>query len=294
MIWLIGCRGMLGTELARLLEGGGRPWVGSDIECDITDPAALRDFAARQSPDWIVNASAYTNVDKAEDEEPRALAINGGGAGNIAAVAKACGARMIHISTDYVFDGRGARPYQEDDPINPLGAYGRTKAAGEALVRAACPDHIILRTAWLYGRHGKNFVDTMLKLMAERATLDVVSDQRGTPTWTHTLADVIVRVIAHGGVQPGAYHVTDEGETTWHGFAVEIQRAAAARGLIPGGCDVRPILSSQYPSKTPRPAYSVLSKSRIQSALKFQLPDWRAALAAYLDELSENIPAPLP
>lgn len=286
MIWLIGCRGMLGTELANLLEQEGRPFVGTDIECDITDPAALRAFSALQSLDWIVNASAYTNVDQAEDEEPRARAINADGAGHIAAVAMARGARMIHISTDYVFDGQSARPYLEDDATHPLGAYGRTKAAGEALVRTACPRHLILRTAWLYGRHGKNFVATMLKLMAERATLNVIADQRGTPTWTRTLADVIVRVIAHDGVPPGTYHVTDEGETTWHGFAVEIQRAAVARGLIPSGCDVRPIPASQYPSKTPRPAYSVLSKKRIQDTLDFRLLDWRTALAAYLDELA--------
>lgn len=286
MIWLIGCRGMLGTELAGMLDRQQRPFVGTDIECDITNPAALRDFAARQTPDWIVNASAYTNVDRAEDEEPGARAINAEGAGRIADVAAARGARMIHISTDYVFDGRATRPYLEDDPIRPLGAYGRTKAAGEALVRAACPDHVILRTAWLYGRHGRNFVATMLKLMTERATLKVVSDQRGTPTWTRTLADVIMRVIANGSVPPGTYHVTDEGETTWHGFAVEIQRVAVARGLIPGGCEILPIPASQYPSKAPRPAYSVLSKARIQTALGFQLPDWRSSLASYADELA--------
>ncbi len=285
MIWLIGCRGMLGTELARLLEQQGHSFTGTDIECDITNPAALGAFAARHAPKWIVNASAYTNVDQAENEEPRALAINADGAGHIAAVAMACGARIIHISTDYVFDGRSARPYLEDDSINPLGAYGRTKAAGEALVRAACPHHLILRTAWLYGRHGKNFVATMLKLMAGRTTLNVVADQRGTPTWTHTLADVIARIITTATVPSGTYHVTDEGETTWHGFAVEIQRAAVARGLIPDHCAINPIPASQYPSKTPRPAYSVLSKARIQAALDFRLPDWQSALASHLDEL---------
>jgi len=192
MIWIIGNRGMLGQELAEQLAARGIANVGSDREVSILDPEALRHFAQGVQKDTpikaIVNCAAYTAVDRAEDEAELAHALNAEGPGNIAELARSVGARFLHISTDYVFSGAASQPYREDDPIGPTGVYGRTKAEGETRVREACPDAVIIRTAWLYGKYGPNFVATMLRLMRERTELGVVADQRGTPTWARDLA----------------------------------------------------------------------------------------------------------
>ena len=195
MIWIIGCNGMLGQELTALCKEKHIDYTGTDRECDITDIEALRSYAKGKNPGWIVNCSAYTAVDKAEDEEPIALKINAAGAGNIASIAAECGAKLLHISTDYVFNGKGTHPYREEDPVGPVSAYGRTKLAGETLVEKNCPAHVIIRTAWLYGQHGNNFVHTMLRLFSEKDSLTVVSDQRGTPTWAYDLAQAITHII---------------------------------------------------------------------------------------------------
>jgi dTDP-4-dehydrorhamnose reductase len=284
-VWIVGCRGMLGTELVDVLGQHAVPCTGSDLECDITDPAALDAFAARRPFRWIINCSAYTAVDKAEDDEARAHAINAVGAGNLAALAQRLGARLIHLSTDYVFDGRGVRPYCETDPVCPVSAYGRTKAEGEQRVQDACAQVAILRTAWLYGRHGRNFVGTMLQAMRTRPVLTVVADQRGTPTRTTTLCDVITEIIARGTLTPGIYHVTDEGETSWYEFACAIRACAVALGRVPETCQVEPIVTAQYPTRACRPAYSVLSKRKIASWLGHDLPHWHPNLEAYLRAL---------
>ena len=286
MIWIIGSKGMLGTELGGLLVQAGIPFVASDLDCDITDMAALRDFPIGKGIRWIINCSAYTAVDKAEDDEARARLINATGAGNIAAVASEIGAKMIHISTDYVFDGTASRPYVETDPVCPAGAYGRTKAEGEALVRQHCRQSFILRTAWLYGRHGNNFVFTMLRLMKEKPELGIVADQRGTPTWTVTLCQVILELIRRDADGYGVWHVTDRGETTWHEFAGEIQRLGVAKGLLPAAIPLRPLSTGQYPTKARRPAYSVLSKVKIEQWLGRPLPPWPESLAAFIGQLN--------
>ncbi len=285
MIWIIGSKGMLGTELCGLLSCADLPFVASDLDCDITSLAALRNFAAGKAIDWVVNCSAYTAVDKAEDDEARARLINATGAGNIATVASEIGARLIHISTDYVFDGAASRPYLETDPVCPAGAYGRSKAEGEALVRQLCPQSFILRTAWLYGRHGNNFVFTMLRLMKEKPELGIVADQRGTPTWTITLGGVIVEFIRRPADGYGIWQVTDAGETTWHGFASEIQRLGVARGLLPAAIPLRPLSTGQYPTKARRPAYSVLSKAKVEGWLGRPLPPWQESLAQFISQL---------
>lgn len=284
-VWIVGCKGMLGTELGEVLDRRAVACLGTDIDCDITDPAALSAFVVGRSIRWIVNCSAYTAVDKAEDDEARAYAINANGAGNLAAVAERLGARLIHLSTDYVFDGQAVRPYCETDPVCPISAYGRTKAAGEQVVQNACQQAFILRTAWLYGRHGRNFVNTMLQLMRERQFLTVVSDQRGTPTYSTSLCDVIAEIIVRETLTPGIYHVTDEGETSWYEFACAIRTFAAAMGLIPDTCRVDPITTSQYPTRACRPAHAVLSKRKIEAWLGRDLPLWRDNLAAYLRSL---------
>ena len=283
MIWLMGHKGMLGSELARLLTQAGMPFIGTDVDVDITVPEDLRRFAQGRTVDWIVCAAAYTNVDAAEQNEEHAWAINATGAGNIATVAAAIGAPLIHISTDYVFDGAGTRPYTEDDPVRPLGVYARSKAEGERRVRQVCPRHFILRTAWLYGHDGRNFVTTMLRLMRERERIAVVADQRGSPTWTHTLAAGILRIIQPPSDAFGTYHLTDAGDISWYEFALEIQKQATDRGLVPGRCRIDPIPATQYPSRVPRPAYSVLSKEKWRRQFGVTLPDWRVSLGAFLD-----------
>lgn len=282
MIWIIGNNGMLGKELSALCDSAGIPYVGSDRECDITDVNALRSFAAGKDVKWIVNCSAYTAVDKAEDEETLAYAINATGAGNIAVVASETGAKLIHISTDYVFGGDGSRPYKEDDPVNPTGAYGRTKYAGEECVRKHCPSHIIIRTAWLYGRQGKNFVETMLRLFREKGFAGVVCDQRGTPTWAYDLASAIVFFIKHDFSGYGTYHFTDDGETNWYEFACEIRRIAVEKSIIKDDVRVNSLTTEQFPTRAVRPKYSVLDKTKIKTA-GVEVPDWKKSLARYME-----------
>lgn len=288
MIWIIGDRGMLGTELREALRSVEREFVGSDRECDVTSPEALAGFAAGKAIDWIVNCSAYTAVDKAEDEVELARRLNVEGPANIAALATRLGAKLVHISTDYVFSGEGTAPYEEDEPTDPKGVYGRTKAEGEEAVRRACSRHFILRTAWLYGRHGPNFVYTMLKLMRERDSIGVVADQRGSPTWAADLTAAILRLVDLEAEDFGTYHFTDEGETSWHEFALAIQDLGFQRGLITKRIPIAALTTEQYPTKARRPAYSVLSKTKIREALGCATPDWRASLAAFLDDLARN------
>jgi dTDP-4-dehydrorhamnose reductase len=285
MIWLIGNKGMLGTELSLLFEREGLPFVGTDREVSMLDPEALATFAAGKDFGWIVNCAAYTAVDKAEDEAELCERLNVEGPRNVARVARSIGARMLHISTDYVFDGSGSRPYREDDPLSPIGVYGRTKAAGEDAVRSACAEHIILRTAWLYGEHGNNFVFTMLRLMKERERIGVVADQRGTPTWARDLAAAMRAMVGADRPVYGTYHFTNSGETTWHEFAVEIQRLGLERGLLSRPCEIAALRTDEYPTKAQRPAYSVLSKEKIGRDYGIHPPEWRESLARFLDGL---------
>jgi len=280
MLWLIGNKGMLGTELSNLLSSRGAPFVGTDREVSMLDPAALEAFAAGRGIDRIVNCAAYTAVDKAEIEEELARRLNADGPENIGRLASAIGARVVHVSTDYVFDGNGKSPYKETDPVNPASAYGRTKAEGEARLALACPDAVIVRTAWLYGKHGPNFVATMLRLMAEKDELGVVMDQRGSPTWAYDLAVALADLASAEDVPSGPYHFTNDGEASWYDFAVEIQRLGRELGILSRDCRVKPLTTAEYGSKTRRPAYSVLSKDRIK-ALGIPVPGWKESLRKY-------------
>lgn len=285
MIWLIGYKGMLGQELSSILEKKGIEYIGTDRDVDIRNLEVLREYATGKKVEWIVNCSAYTAVDKAEDEEDLARSINAMGAGNIAQIANEISAKMIHISTDYVFKGDGNVPYLESDSVDPQGAYGRTKAEGEFLVASRCPRHFILRTAWLYGKYGPNFVSTMLKLMNERTSISVVADQKGTPTWAFDLATAIILIIKTNYSKFGIYHYTNSGETTWYDFAKEIQTQGRSLGLLLHDCAINPIASNQYPSKVKRPEWSVLSKEKIQKTLDIFPPDWKKSLNSYLIRL---------
>ena len=289
-IWLIGNKGMLGTELSLLLEKSGLPFVSTDREVDITGIEALKAAVAKLAEEhpvkWIINCAAYTAVDKAEDDIEACRRLNTQGAANIAAIASNTGTRLIHISTDYVFDGKGSRPYREDDATAPTGVYGLTKRDGEAAVLENNPRSYIIRTAWLYGRHGNNFVHTMLRLMNERDEVKVVNDQRGSPTWTFDLAAVIltlINTVDSGKEIPfGVYHFTNEGNITWFDFAKEIYMQGREQGRITKDCAVNPCTSAEYPAKVKRPAYSVLDKSKIKSALGISIPAWDESLKEFL------------
>ncbi|MBQ4497585.1 MAG: dTDP-4-dehydrorhamnose reductase [Spirochaetaceae bacterium] len=283
MIWLIGSKGMLGTEIARQLSENKMDFVGTDIDVDITNIDALRSFAKGTRINWIINCAAYTAVDKAESDTELADKLNNIAPGNIAKVAKEAGAKIIHISTDYVFDGTGNTPRTEDMPIAPIGVYGVTKAAGEKSVIANTMEYYILRTAWLYCWHGKNFVYTMIRAMNTHDAVKVVADQKGTPTFAGDLADVILKIIEKGNVPYGIYHCTDLGEITWYDFTVEIKKQGIAAGWITNkDCVVNQCTTDEYPTPAKRPAYSVLDKTKIQKALEITLPQWQDSLNKFL------------
>ena len=286
MIWVIGYKGMLGSEICRQLAENNIQFVRTDVDVDITDFKALLEFARVWSVKWIINCAAYTAVDKAESDVELAKKLNEDGPANIARVADIMGARLIHISTDYVFDGSGDTPRTEDMPVAPIGVYGVTKAAGEKAVMDNCKDYFILRTAWLYGWAGKNFVYTMIRAMNTHDAVKVVNDQKGTPTFAGDLTKVILEIISRGSMIPyGIYHVTDIGEITWWDFTNEIKKQGIETGWINEtgkNCVVNPCTTDEYPTPAKRPAYSVLSKDKIQKALNINLPDWKESLSVFL------------
>jgi dTDP-4-dehydrorhamnose reductase len=288
MVWVIGSGGMLGAELSLALERAGLGRVGSDREVDVTDGAALESFAEGKAIKWMVNCAAYTAVDRAEGEPESCRRLNVDGAAEAAKLAERIGAGLVHISTDYVFDGNGTRPYREGDQTNPAGVYGKTKRDGELEVLRHCKNSYIMRTAWLYGKHGNNFVRSMLRLMSERESVRVVDDQRGSPTWARDLAEAIAGFIqaADGGRKPapGVYHYTNEGDITWREFAQAIYEEGRGLGLITRECAVIPCATEEYPTKARRPAYSVLDKTKIKDALEIKIPDWKDSLIKFLSE----------
>ncbi len=273
--WLVtGAGGMLGRDLVQVLRGHGENVTGlARGDLDVADEDAVRAALRRHRPATVVNCAAWTAVDDAEVHEDDALRVNGRGAANVAAACAAAGARLVHVSTDYVFRGDARRPYAEDDPPTPCTAYGRTKLAGEQAVLGLLPDTgRVVRTAWLYGATGRNFVTTMIRLAGERPTIDVVTDQRGQPTWTVDVADQII-AIAGSPAPAGIYHATSSGETTWFGLARTVFRLL---GAAPDR--VRPAVSSSYPRPARRPAYSVLGHGRHAAAGVQPIGDWHQAL----------------
>ena len=276
---------MLGNELSELFEKTSVPYIGTDREVDITDLNALNVFASyNRQIKCIINCAAYTAVDKAEDDLETCEKVNHLGAKNIAVCSKNIATRLIHISTDYVFDGTGSAPYKEDDKTNPIGVYGKTKKDGETAVQQNNPNSHIIRAAWLYGKHGNNFVSTMIRLMNERFELKVVNDQRGSPTWAYDLAGVIVKLI-NTEKPAGIYHFTNEGNITWFEFAKEIYKQGKEFGLIKNDCSVLPCTSAEFPAKVKRPAYSVLDKGKIKSVLGISIPSWEDSLKECLKSL---------
>lgn len=283
-----GISGQVGQELQQTLINSGSIIAVGRNELDLSEPESIRQIINKIEPDVIINAAAYTAVDKAETELELAKAINGTAPTIMAQEAQKLGATLVHISTDYVFDGQKNTPYLEDDPTNPIGAYGQSKLLGEEGVRQNCTNHIILRTAWVYGSRGHgNFVKTMLRLGAEREKIRVVADQVGTPTWSKDIAVAITQLVAalESGASFGTYHFTNSGVTSWYDFAVAIFEEAKQIGFPIKVERVVPITTADYPTPAKRPAYSVLSNGKIAKTLGNYAPHWRQSLRQMLAEL---------
>jgi len=291
---LLGGNGQVGRELRRSLAPLGelvtstRDGGNADAVADFNAPESLAALITRIAPGVVVNAAAYTAVDKAETDVDAAFRINAEAPAVIARACAASGALLVHYSTDYVFDGSAIRPYREDDATAPLGIYGASKLAGEDAIRASGARHAILRTAWVYAAHGRNFLLTMLRLASEREELRVVADQIGAPTPASWIADATAALISHGVDQPGTWHLTAGGETSWHGFAEAIMDEARALGLIEHKPRVVAIPTSDYPTPAQRPAYSVLDTTRLRRDFSIVPPEWREGLQRTLDELATS------
>ncbi|WKD48803.1 dTDP-4-dehydrorhamnose reductase [Microbulbifer spongiae] len=284
-ILITGEKGQLALELQKCNPDNIELIALGRNELDITSASQVTEAITEYKPEVVINAAAYTAVDKAETEKGQAFAVNASGPENLAKACKAFGTRLIHISTDFVFDGQSSTPYQPQDVVRPLGVYGESKAAGERAVQSLLPGAVILRTAWVYSAHGVNFVNTMLRLMREREQLGVVADQIGTPTSTRTLAGAIYALVNKRDAR-GIYHCTDAGVASWYDFAVAIFEEARQVSLLPLEKTVRiqPIGTTDYPTPAARPAYSVLDKARLMKDLGIELQHWRQTLRWVLKE----------
>lgn len=284
-ILVAGCKGQLGSEITALApKYPGYDFIYTDREeLDITDREEVEDFFSKNLPQFCINAAAYTAVDKAESERELAIKINAEAVGYLAEASRKFGAKFIHISTDYVFDGNATLPYKEDDKTDPVNFYGLTKLMGEELAITNNPDTIIIRTSWVYSSYGSNFVKTMLGLMSEKPSLNVVSDQFGSPTYARDLAEVILDIFQeftnNQNWKKGIYHYSNSGEISWYDFAVAIKDVAAS------SCQVSPIPTSAYPTPAKRPAYSVFDKHKISSSFNIEIKDWRQSLMHCFAEL---------
>ena len=286
-VLITGAGGQVGWELQQTVSTDIEITALHRVELDIADQAAVMSVIKELQPDLVINAAAYTAVDKAEEEVDRAYKVNVDGAANIARAVEDCSARLIHISTDFVFDGTGTKPYLPGDEPKPSGVYGTSKLQGERAVMAETSGRaVILRTAWVYSVHGSNFVQTMLRLMAEREELGVVDDQVGTPTWAKELAKTIWLIAGKTDMQ-GTYHWTDDGKASWYDFALAIQEEAYGLGLLQKTIPIKPIKTEEYPTPARRPAYSVLDKTSTLEALDCKAPHWRESLIKMLIELKE-------
>ncbi len=282
-ILITGSDGQLGWELRRTVPAGIELTACNSAELDITSGPLVNEVVSRLTPEIIINAAAYTAVDRAESEAERAMAVNRDGAANLAAAAADIGAGIIHVSTDFVFDGCHYRPYLPADVPHPAGVYGASKLAGERMVLAECRDSAVIRTAWVYSSHGNNFVKTMLRLMAGRDELKVVADQIGSPTWAGGLAQALWQMAA--AKLTGVYHWTDAGVASWYDFACAIQEEALALGILGRQAVIRPLRTEDYPTPARRPPYSVLDKTCLWEKLGVVAPHWRFNLKKMLAEL---------
>lgn len=280
-VLVTGGNGQLGCSLRRVAMGSEDKYIFTDVaELDITNRKAINDYISENKIDIVVNCAAYTDVERAEEDEPRAHLLNATAAGYLAEAARANNALLIHISTDYVFMGGCCGVLTEESHPQPINAYGRTKLAGEEAVRASGCHHIILRTAWLYSEYGRNFVKTMMRLTLEREEIKVVSDQLGTPTYAVDLARALVQIISERNFREGTYHYTNLGECSWWLFACEIARLAGHNN-----CKVTPCTTEEYPTKARRPMSAVLDKTKFLKTFGIEIPEWRESLKKCINEL---------
>lgn len=296
-ILLTGVSGQVGWELRRTLAPLGKIVAPTSAELNLADPDNIRRIVRDIRPHLIVNPAAYTAVDRAESEAALAMAINGTAPGILAEEAKRMHAMLVHYSTDYVFDGTKPGPYRETDPTNPMSVYGQTKLAGEEAIRAVDVPHLILRTSWVYGTRGRNFVLTILRLANDRHELNVVDDQIGAPTWSRMIAETSALILAHADVPSvsGTYHLTATGTTSWYGVACAIIEEYRARReaanwpvLRLQRQNIAPITTDQYPTAAKRPANSVLDNSKLSRTFGLELPEWRDSLQLALDEAATS------
>nr|WP_311526694.1 dTDP-4-dehydrorhamnose reductase [uncultured Ralstonia sp.] len=289
-----GANGQVGFELRRSLAPLGNVIAIDRAACDLTQPDALRQLVREHRPDVIVNPAAYTAVDKAESDVDTAFSVNGAAVGVLAEEARALDSLLVHYSTDYVFDGAKAEAYVETDATNPQSVYGKSKLAGEQAIAASGAAALVLRTCWVAGAHGGNFAKTMLKLGRERESLRVIADQFGAPTTAALIADVTAQIVARSWLAAdrsifpsGIYHLAAAGETTWHGYATEVLRYAAARGveLKTDPDAIAAILATDYPLPAPRPANSRLNTRKLRETFDIHLPDWRQGVQFLLDQI---------
>ncbi len=287
MIWLVGNKGMLGKEIELELKNTHLDFKGTDLELDITNYSNLAQFCMHHNINWIINCAAYTAVDKAEQEEESAKKINIDGIKNLAQIAKNMNIKVIHFSTDYVFDGQSKKPYRESDKPDPQTVYGRTKLEGEKALYSLIGHYFIFRISWLYGHHGNNFVKTMLDLMKKKDEIKVVADQYGSPTYTKNLAQNIVFLLKTNSKQYGIYHYSDNGKISWYDFAVKIEELAIKYKIIDKDVKIIPISSEDYNFNTKRPKYSLLDKSKTLSEFQFKINNWNLNLDNYFKEVSK-------
>lgn len=292
-ILVTGKNGQVGFELQRSLSVLGEVIAVGRDECDLAQPEAVRTLIQKVQPDMIVNPAAYTAVDKAESESYQAQMVNATAVAAMAEEAAKLGALLIHYSTDYVFDGCKTGAYSEDDPSNPKSMYGMTKLAGEKAIAAVHSKHVILRTSWVFGAHGANFLKTVLRLARERDALKIVADQYGAPTSAALIADITAQIVARYIAQKGAdfpygvYHLASQGETTWHGYANYVVDAARSRGQTFKVKEIAPIATSEYPLPAPRPANSRLSTKKLEQTFGIVLPTWQSQVEYVLSLLNQ-------
>ncbi len=285
-VLVTGANGQLGQDFCDVLRRQNVDFLAPDCDqMDFLQPESIRERVHAAGPQWVVNCAAYTQVDKAEEDGEQAFKINRDAARVLAESAEAVGAAVLQVSTDFVFSGQHEQPYLETDATDPLGVYGQSKQEGEAAVLKACANSIVLRTAWLYGARGQNFVKTMLRLAGERDELRVVADQIGAPTWTRDLADAMWQLMQKG--QTGLFHYCNDGQASWYEFACAIVEEARMLGYPLKVEQVIPITTSEYPTPASRPAYSVLSRTKIQALLDKPIPHWRQSLGLMMKELQQ-------
>jgi dTDP-4-dehydrorhamnose reductase len=280
-VLVTGSKGQLGNEVRVLAKTYPQfEFIFTDIEeLDICNQTAVDEFFAKHKIDFLLNCAAYTAVDKAEEDIDLCYKINKEALGFLGEAATRQGTKVVHVSTDYVFDGKSHIPYTEDMPVSPASVYGKSKLAGEQLLEAICPVSVIVRTSWLYSSFGNNFVKTMLRLGRERDSLNVIFDQIGSPTYAADLADALLQIISAENFVPGVYHFANEGVCSWYDFTISILKKSGIE------CQVKPIESKDYPAKTPRPYYSVMNKQKVKSMYNIQIPHWEDGLQRCIAKL---------